>query len=317
MTQDNSPKFAFYYMLSLAALITLAFSAGAIIFQIINKNITDVLNQFRGSYSPDALKFAISALVIAAPIFFLTSRQIMKNLFTGELAADAGVRKWLTYFIIFVSSVVMLGWLIATINNFLEGELTLKFALKALTSIGIAAAAFSFYYYDIRRAETAGRRDRVVRIYFYASLVFVIAVFAASLFFVESPAETRSRIIDSNVIANFSNIEGAVNNYYRVYGRLPENLDVLRENFSYITNETVSNPATGEDIEYNAVGEKMFALCATFTTSNKDLEKNDYRFYNERWLHDAGYQCLRQTVWDETGDRGAKPLPAPASMPAQ
>ena len=80
---NNAAKFAFFYMLSLVALIFMALSTGIIIFQIINKHIIDILNEFRGRYSDDAMKFGISALVISAPIFFFTMRQIYKSLFSG------------------------------------------------------------------------------------------------------------------------------------------------------------------------------------------------------------------------------------------
>jgi len=164
--ENNTAKFAFYYMLSLIALIFAALSAGMIIFQIINKNIVDVIVQRASDFSPHQLKFAISALIISAPIFYATTWQIYKNLFSGVFDKDSGVRRWLTYLVILVSSVVMLGWLIAIVNNFLDGELTVKFILKAATAIGIAAAIFTFYYYDIKRDKIAGKRDKIIQFIF-------------------------------------------------------------------------------------------------------------------------------------------------------
>jgi len=64
-----------------------------------------------------------------------------------EAEKESGIRKWLTYFILLVSAVVMIGWLIGTISSFLNGELSLKFILKSLTSILISALIFSFYLY--------------------------------------------------------------------------------------------------------------------------------------------------------------------------
>ena len=138
---NNSAKFAFFYMLSLVALIFMSLSSGMIIFQIINKNIADVFMsgyRYKGNFSSDQLKFAISALLISAPIFYFSIKQIYKNLFSGALDKNSAIRKWLTYFILFISSVVMIGWLIAIVNSFLDGELTSKFILKALTAIFIA-----------------------------------------------------------------------------------------------------------------------------------------------------------------------------------
>jgi hypothetical protein len=98
--KSNAAKFAFFYMLSLVALIFMALSTGMIIFQIINKNIPDILNIYQGTFSSETLKFAISALIISAPIFYVCMRQIFANLKSGDLEKDSGIRKWLTYFIL-------------------------------------------------------------------------------------------------------------------------------------------------------------------------------------------------------------------------
>ncbi len=306
--QSNAAKFAFFYMLSLVALIFMALSSGMIIFQIINKNIVDVLEQSRGRYSPDQLKFAISALIISAPIFYITTRQIYKNLFSGVLGHDSGVRKWLTYLILFASSVVMLGWLIAVVNSFLDGELTIKFILKAITAIGIAASIFTFYLYDIRREEVVGKKDRIVRMYFYGSLVVVAAVFVASLFFVESPTQTRNRKLDNAILSSFSEINGAIETYYNDNGKVPGSLDEIKAEFSYITDKNIKDPVSGEIFEYKVIGDNSYELCATFRTSNIDGDETRYYLYKERWPHDAGDQCLGQKV-RKYEDVKVRPLP--------
>ena len=64
MTKNNSPKFAFWYLLSLVALVFVAFSVGASIFQLINKYIPDIAEQnYQFRVSMELLKFAISALL--------------------------------------------------------------------------------------------------------------------------------------------------------------------------------------------------------------------------------------------------------------
>lgn len=275
----------------------MALSSGMIIFQIINKNIVDVLEQFRGRYSPDQMKFAISALLISAPIFYVTARQIYKNLFSGALGKDSGVRKWLTYFVIFVSSVVMLGWLIATVNSFLDGELTAKFILKAMTAIAIAASIFTFYLYDIKREEVVGKKDKVMQMYFFGSLAVVIAVFTASLFFVESPAETRNRKQDNVIISKFNQIDSAIDTYYNDYNKLPKSLGALVADIAYLTDKDIKDQITDKKFEYKIIADRTYELCADFKTNNKD-EENDYKYeyVDKRWLHDAGYQCLSQKV---------------------
>lgn len=294
--KNNAAKFAFFYMLSLVALIFMALSSGMIIFQIINKLIADPINQFSGRFSTDALKFAISAIIIATPIYFLITRQIFKNLFSGELDENSGIRKWLTYFILLISSVVMIGWFIATINSFLDGELTSKFILKSLTAIGIAGVIFSFYFYDIKREGIKERKDNIIKIYFISSLVAVVAIFVSSLFFVESPTETRNRRLDEAVLQKFNEVDSAINSYYADNDVLPENLDVLVSEIIFLTEDGIKNPATKERFDYNVKNETTYELCANFLTSNISNENERYPAYKDLWPHESGYQCLKQKV---------------------
>ena len=295
---NNSAKFAFFYLLSLTSLIFTALSVGMIIFQIINKSIVDVINQYSGQFSQEQLKFAIATIIIAAPVFYLTQKQIYKNLFLGIMEKDSGIRKWLSYLTLFTSSVITIGWLIATINSFLDGDLTIKFALKAITAIIISSVAFSFYLYDIKREEVAGKKDKIIKIYFFASLILVLASFIASLFFVESPMETRNKKMDEIIMNNFYSINNEINSYYNEFGKIPQTIDELQREYG-ISDKILNHPESGKKIEYKIVGEKEYELCTDFKTSNKNEEDyygyyNNYRKENEK--HDAGYQCLKQRV---------------------
>ncbi len=295
--KNNAAKFAFFYMLSLAALIFMALSSGIIVFQIINKNIIDVLETFRGRYESGALKFAISAIIISAPIYYVMVAQINKNLFKGFLGKDSGVRKWLTYLILFISSLVMTGWLIATIYSFLDGELTTKFILKALTAIIISAIIFTYYFYDIKRENVVGVKDNIIRIYFYGSLVLVIAILISAFVFVESPTQTRNIKHDNNIIEKFSKIDNAINSHYNQKEKLPDNLDILISGLTYLRTEDLEDSATKKKFDYKIVDDKTYELCATFLMSSSDAEAQGlHRYYNKTWEYDKGYQCLEQEV---------------------
>jgi hypothetical protein len=295
--KNNAAKYAFFYMLSLVALIFMALSAGIIVFQIINKNIVDVLENFRGSYNSGSLKFAISAIIIASPIYYLAAAQINKNLFSGKLGKDSGIRKWLTYFILLVSTIVMLGFLVAVIYNFLEGELSTKFILKAITAIIIAAAIFTYYLYDIRRENVVGVKDKTIRIYFYGSLVLVAAALISAFIFVESPSETRNIKYDSNIINRLSQIDSVLNTYYYDNGKLPDNLDIMLSGITYLREEDMLDPATGKKFAYKAIDKNTYELCATFKLSSKNYENiNGPYYFEKRWDHEAGYQCIKQKV---------------------
>lgn len=298
-TVKNSAKFAFFYLLSLVALVFLAMSVGMIIFQIINKNIIDIINQYSGNYSPDALKLAISALIISAPIFYFITWQIFKNLVEGTLSKDSAIRRWLTYFILLIVSIVMIGWFIGAINSFLGGELTIKFILKAITAILISAIIFSFYFYDIKREDVC-KKNKIILAYFYCSLAIVIVAFIASLFFVESPTITRNRKLDNAILQRFDKLDGEIRGYYANKSKLPDNLEILLAERSYLINEDLEDPSTKVVFDYKISGDKSYQLCANFRMSNKDKNIQDenmgYDEYKVKWSHEAGDQCLKQII---------------------
>lgn len=295
MPKQNA-KYAFYFLLSLVALVFMALSVGMIVYSIIDKTVPDVLNNFAAS-APQ-LKFAISALFIAAPIFYVLTALIRRGLKKGELEKDAGVRRWLTYFIIFISSLVVLGVLISVINAFLSGELTGRFIYKALTVFVIAGAALAYYFYDIK-SDKAGATDPIIKIFFWASLVIVVAAFVASWFFVESPTMARDRRLDQTLMNNIANIESAVNNYYDRYKKLPDNLTVLTADSNiYLDTKSLTDPATAAPIVYQKTGNQNFQLCATFRLdSSADNYGQPVGSYPGSKNHKAGYQCVNGVLY--------------------
>ncbi|MEI7451994.1 MAG: DUF5671 domain-containing protein [Candidatus Falkowbacteria bacterium] len=292
----NSAKFAFYYLLSLITLCFTALSTGQILFQIINKNLPDINGQYGTDFSQDVLKFAIAAIIIATPIFFIVSRLIYKDLNSGKLAKDAGIRRWLSYFILLVSSVLIIVYLIVTILGFLNGELTAQFILKVLTVVGISGMTFSFYLYDIRR-QIIDKKDKVVKIYTYVAVVIVLVAFASSLFIVESPQKTRNRRIDDQTVNNFSAIDNNVNSYYAQNAHLPENLEALKSSIGFSEN-IYTNQITNETYSYEIIATSSYKLCANFKTSNLDKTQSEYRYIDDRLRHDTGYQCLPFKIYN-------------------
>jgi len=304
MSENHSAKYAFYYLLSLVALVFVSVSVGLISFGIINQTVADTLalNAYRDYNSQ--FRFAISALLIAAPIFYVISRLISRGLQKKELDQDSGIRRWLTYFILLVSSVTVLGVFISVINNLLSGELTLSFILKALTMLIISGSVFSFYLYDIKR-EDATKKDKVVKIFFAISLTLILAAFFSAWFFMESPKEARNRRLDQIVINNIYSIESAVNTYYENNKALPESLEEIKNRSDlYFDAQALIDPETGKEIVYNKIDATNFELCATFRTSSYSegkINRQAISYGAGNKDHEAGYQCFKSEIWNKPG----------------
>jgi hypothetical protein len=292
MNNKNNAKYAFYYLLSLVALVFTALSVGMVVFSIINKTIADAIINYSGSYDSQ-LKFAISALFIAAPIFYVISRLINQGLRRGELDKDSGIRRWLTYFILLVSFLIILGVFIGVINNFLSGELTTRFILKALTVLIISGAVFSYYLYDVKR-DAAAAKDKVVLIFTGVSVVLVLAAFIAAWFFVESPATARARLLDQALVSNIYSLESAVNNFYVKTQALPDNLTAVAASGVYLDSRLLNDPDSQEPIAYHKLGDRTFEFCATFRLDSAMNGDRNYPvvYPGDNKNHRAGYQCL-------------------------
>ena len=299
MNNKNNAKYAFYYLLSLVALVFTALSVGMVAFGIINKTVADVIINYASS--DGQLKFAISALFIAAPIFYLISFLINKGLRGGELDKDSGIRRWLTYFILLISFLIILGVFISVINNFLSGELSARFVWKAVTVLIISATVFSYYLYDMRR-EAGAAKDKIVCAFSWASAAIVLAAFIAAWFFVESPVTARARRLDQALISNIYSLESAVNNFYERKGALPENLEDVEKDGTYLDKRLLSDPENQAPIVYRKVSAQAFELCATFRLDSSVPGDANYPvvYPGDNKNHRAGYQCLPGNLYMAT-----------------
>ncbi len=290
MENKNDAKYVFYYLLSLTALIFMAISVGMIAYGIINELVADTLinGSYYNSYNGQ-FKFAISAIIIAAPLFYISTGLIRKGIYKGEIKSDSPIRRWLTYFILFVSSLVILGSLISVVNSFLGGELTSRFILKMITVFIISGLTFAYYFYDIK-AEKVEAKDKWIKIFFFSSLVIVLAAFISVWFFIESPQKARERKLDQTTVNKMANLEGEINYYYSKNKELPEEISDLVKGSQFVSlNES--------NIEYVKKGDKSFELCATFLSESEDLGSA----YNYRpgsyHSHEAGYHCFPGEIW--------------------
>jgi hypothetical protein len=291
MTKKHQAQFVFYYLLSLISLGAMALGLGIIVFEVLDKVFVDVSNSY---FSMQALKTAFSTLIISTPIYYLCSYLLSKSIRKEDLSLESSLRKWLIYLILLVTSIVMLVWLVSILNSFLNGEMTIKFILKALTALIISAMIFSYYLYNIRQ-KVVKKKDKIKSVFFIASLLLVVLALGLAIAHMESPQTTRDKKIDENTLRDFDNINMNVNMYYSSNDKLPESLEELKDgnNLNSYSGSTFSL----EDIDYNKLSETEYELCAEFISSNLDDENNNLRYGSNR-LHDSGYQCLEQEIMD-------------------
>ena len=132
-----------------------ATALGVIFFQIINKYFPDLLSGtlygFMGGFNVSSIHYSIASLIVAFPLYVWTMRFWFKSFEESQGKTESKLSKWLTYLILLVAAGFMVGDLISVIYNYLQGELTLRFFLKALTVFVIAGLVFGFYYFERKK----------------------------------------------------------------------------------------------------------------------------------------------------------------------
>jgi hypothetical protein len=153
-----SARDAFMYLLLFATLYISAFSLGQLCFQLINQVFPDpAAPQFAPEFARQAIRWSVSYLIVAFPIFLTLSRRLGRELSADPAKRGSKVRRWLTYMTLFVAAAVLIGDVANLVFSLLGGELSARFLLKVVTVGAIAGMAFWYYLSDLRRDEQEGQ----------------------------------------------------------------------------------------------------------------------------------------------------------------
>jgi hypothetical protein len=300
MNTKSAPKDVFMHLL---AVITLYISAGSfinLVFQLINIGFPDPL---RYDVSGSALRWAIASLIILFPVFLWVSRSITRDIAAHHEKQELRIRKWLLYFTLFAAAGFIIGDLIALIFNFLEGELTARFLLKAGTVLAVAAAVFWYYRYDLRRKP--GEFSSGVRTFAWVVIAAVIAGIITGFTLAGSPFKQRDIRFDNERVNDLQVMQNGIVNFWQQKDALPASLDDLRDSISGFVPPV--DPESGKPYAYAVTGATSFSLCATFNFSSDEALAEGYgrtvypEFINgpgieNNWSHGAGEACFDRTI---------------------
>ncbi|HEY2897823.1 MAG TPA: DUF5671 domain-containing protein [Gemmatimonadaceae bacterium] len=148
-----SAREMFLYLVLFTALYISVWNFGSLLFELIDRAFPDVTQRRYGGYSTESIRWAVSALIVAFPVFLWTSRYIGRRLAANPAGRLSPARRWCTYITLFIAVAVLIGDGTTLIYNLLGGELTVRFVLKALVVAGIAASALLYYLRDLRHEE--------------------------------------------------------------------------------------------------------------------------------------------------------------------
>lgn len=284
----SSARDTFLYLLGLVALVISTVTFGMLIYQYIDLKFPDIL-QYRYS-SPSTnyslIRTAIAALVVVFPIFFWTNRVLHLDVVANPEKRHMGIRRWLLYFTVFVSALVLIGDLIVLIQSFLNGELTTAFLLKVLTIFFIAGSTLFYYWSELKEKAYPRKAFQSVIV-----AVVVLAV-ACGFYLAGSPQSQRLVRFDDQKSRDLQMVQDRLVYYWQQKGTLPTNLTIMNDPLANYT--TPNDPQSGEAYEYRLTGVKSFQLCATFNKSN--LLDSSSPYVLNTWQHNAGRVCFDRII---------------------
>ena len=290
MASSNHAKYAFLYLLAFFTLFFVVLGAGQILFQIINIQLP-ISDSYNGG-GLDTLRFGLSSMLVAAPIFYFTTRSINSGIAAGDYSLDAGVRRWLTYAILLIAAGTGIGDLIFAFTSYLGGEMTLRVGLKVLVILALAGSVLGYYGHDICRAET--KRTTLMTYFNAGFLTAIVAVFMAGMYFAGTPSTASVTQQDSVRICELSNLESSVSNYYAEKNMLPADLDTLIT-AKRVFESDLTDDETDARYSYTPGTGTSFQLCATFELEAKERGEG---LWDAAWQHDAGETCFDREVND-------------------
>ncbi len=146
----ESSRDAFLYLLSFSTLAVWSGALGSMLFRFIEHWFPDPVAREYVYNLRNAVTWQMASIAVAFPIFLLVMRTILHEAQDHPERLQSSVRKWLTYIALLLTAGAMMCDLIWFLNYFLNGELTSRFVLKALTVMVICGAIFVYFLGSLR-----------------------------------------------------------------------------------------------------------------------------------------------------------------------
>lgn len=314
---------------SFIALCIIATALGVLYYQVINHHFPDplILSYGGNDVSSEAIHYSIAALLITFPIYVAAMHLWFKRFREDEEKVETKLTKWLTYLVLLVAAVTILGDLIVAVFYFLQGEISARFLLKALVILVIAGTIFDFYF--LERKKIQYRKD-VPRSIFLGigwtiggvTLLGIVLGFLVG----GSPSTARMQGLDLQRANDLREIANCVANFGGTQNRLPATLDELSMSgqYAYCSGRT-TDPETGVPYEYRVISagtlnsgvlEGEFELCADFSLDSSEQVARKERFsaMEDKWFtHGAGRACDTEKVnLEDYAGKIAPPMPVDA-----
>ena len=289
-----------------------AYALITLYYQVINKFFPDPLLLRSGVSGIDtgAVHHAIASLIIAFPLYVLALRMWFKRFREDGEKNESKLTKWITYLVLLVAALAVVGDFVAALYTLLQGEISTRFILKALTVLVVAGIIFRFYFLERKKIQyRADIPRRTFAAFGWATLAFVLVGIILGFVVAGSPQTERMRGFDEQRSNDLRSLANCVSGFAMTQKTLPETLAELSQStqYSYCSSNTI-DPETALPYEYNvispllkgtAVPQASFELCTDFSLDSVRgaASPNIYAYPHDKWsVHEAGRVCSTETV---------------------
>jgi len=151
----GSMRDAFMHVLLFCTLLISCWSFGSLVFEFINRAFPDpaMARSYYSGSTLQAIRWDLSTLIVAFPIFLVVSWRISRAIRLDPTKRASRTRRMLTYVMLFIGALTLIGDVVTLIYNFLGGELSTRFVLKVVTVGVIAGAVVAYYVADLRSED--------------------------------------------------------------------------------------------------------------------------------------------------------------------
>lgn len=250
-----------------------------------------------------SLHYSIASLLVAYPLYVVAMRQWLSRYKSNEGVTENKVTQWLTYLVLIIAAVTIAGDLITVLFSLLQGEMELRFALKALATLVVAGITFRLYYLErmiIQMGKTALWSS--LRSFFVVVSIFMGASLVVGLVLARSPGYSRNEAFDAERVRHLNALAGCIENYASDFAKLPDSVSDLRKSNKFARcSASMYDPETRLEYDYSvilaskelgagAVGD--YQLCATFALAADTTTPSPRNKNTSAWSdHAAGRVC--------------------------
>jgi hypothetical protein len=242
---------------------------------------------------------AMAALLVALPGYALTMRWWFARYGAAAKRREPALTRWFTYGVLLCASLIMIGDLIAVVYALLQGEATMRLALKAGWLLLLALLVVALYGLE-RRLLQYGRQAPRLALATIGAAVTALTLFGVvlGLRLAGTPAQVRAETLDAKRATRLVRLAGCVERCALDSGELPASLDAMLASprgadCSISTRDPQTQRSFGYRVlvpmrEHGAGRSGRFELCADFARAAPASAGSGLGPWQG---HGAGHQC--------------------------